>query len=59
MFLIQRNIDLEVSKTPLWIDDTPVRPKPSPLLLSLLSRAAKSETMGIPYPTLEHPPWPT
>lgn len=45
MFLNQRNIDLEVSKTPLWIDDTPVRPKPSPLLLSLLSRAAKSEIM--------------
>ena len=45
MFLIQRNIDMDIHKEPLWSDDTPVRPKPSPLLLSLLSRAAKSEIM--------------
>ena len=45
MFLIQRKIYMDIHKEPLWIDDTPVRPQPSPLLLSLLSRATKSEIM--------------
>lgn len=43
MFLIQRNID--IMKEPLWVDNTPVRPKPSPLLIRLLTRATKRETI--------------
>lgn len=45
MFLIQRNIDMDIHKEPLWVDNTPVRPKPSPLLLRLLTRTTKCETM--------------
>jgi hypothetical protein len=59
MFLIQRNIDMEIVKEPLWEDNSPPKARPSPLLLSLLSKVQLCGTMGIPYPTLEHPSWPT
>ena len=26
------------TKEPLWVDDTPIRPKPSPLIMLLLSQ---------------------
>lgn len=46
MFLIRtRNIDMDIQKEPLWVDNTPVRPKPSPLILRLLTRAQDCETM--------------
>lgn len=45
MFLIQRNIDMDIRKDPLWVDNTPVQPKPSPLLLRLLTRTRECETI--------------
>lgn len=46
MFLIRpRYIDMDIQKEPLWVDNTPVRPKPSPLILRLLTRTQESKTI--------------
>lgn len=41
VFLSQRNFEVDIHKDSLWIDPTPERPKPSPLLLRLLTRAGE------------------
>lgn len=46
MFLIQRNIDMDIHKDPLWIDNTPPKARPSPLLLSMLSKMQSCGTMA-------------
>lgn len=41
MFLIRRNIDMDIYKMDMWIDDTPVpqrKGRPSGLLMGLMTR---------------------